>query len=224
MTIKKLQLFAWVFRSQLGMKRKELEVRLHVLRRHSRKTKKATKTEEVLTASLAPEKKTDATSAPKAQAPLGTTYALVSPPPAPVPLAIPYAYSDPQSVSYGVPLPRSFAPVGSTYASAPSATKARAPVGTTYAKAAAPVGTTYQSAPPKGDFVTLTFHPGIVGIIQEGALAKEVQEGSQAERAGVQAGWKITAVDGKMCESFLDATFKDAAHGTTPYTITFAKA
>lgn len=69
--------------------------------------------------------------------------------------------------------------------------------------------------------VILTFQPGSLGIVNDGDIVVAVAEGSQAEQAGVDVGWRIRAVGDRRRERFNANTLLDAKNGNTPYQVTF---
>jgi len=81
-----------------------------------------------------------------------------------------------------------------------------------------------QQAQANTESVTVTFEPGEIGMFQEDGLVLTVDEGKQAERVGVSAGWKLIAVEGQSCTAFEDKLFEDARKSNTPYQVTFHKA
>lgn len=70
----------------------------------------------------------------------------------------------------------------------------------------------------------VTFQPGPVGIGHVNGLITNIAPNSQAQRHGVEIGWKISAVGGRVCNSFEDDEFSKARHGDEPYQVKFVQA
>jgi hypothetical protein len=72
--------------------------------------------------------------------------------------------------------------------------------------------------------VVVTFDPGYIGARSspDGEVL-EVADGSQAEREGVQVGWKVIAVEDTKCKNFGSKVYQDAKKGDVPYRVTFRK-
>jgi superfamily II DNA/RNA helicase len=71
---------------------------------------------------------------------------------------------------------------------------------------------------------TITFQPGFLGFTADDCEIGAVNVGGQAERLGVEKGWRIRAVRGKECTSFKDELFDAARHGRMPFDVTFSTA
>jgi len=75
---------------------------------------------------------------------------------------------------------------------------------------------------------TITFQPGLLGFTADDCEHCDeigaVNVGGQAERLGVEKGWRIRAVRGKECTSFKDELFDAARHGHMPFDVTFSTA
>jgi serine/threonine protein kinase len=76
----------------------------------------------------------------------------------------------------------------------------------------------------EGERRTIAFQPGAIGIGYSEGEVIAVHEGGQAQREGVQVGWRLVAIDDHSCTGFDDAIFEDASSGACAYRATFVKA
>merc|ERR1712232_1153240 len=85
------------------------------------------------------------------------------------------------------------------------------------------LGEQWEGILTEGDETTVTFEPGDNGIILQAIdlpIVDKVEDGSQAQRAGVRPGWKFHQLEG---EQFSPERFDQLKAGRDEYKVSFIK-